>query len=266
MHPRLVALDLDGTLVGYDNRLSEGHRRTVRSLADAGIPVVLVTGRPLQTTATIHAALGLDTPLVCFNGTWVGHPAAEPIAFSPLPIDDARAIIEALADQGGVLSAYPDGREWVMDKRTLVNHDFADLYDTTILFDAGRFADWRWPTPKVMFVCEPRRLAAALAVARERLAGRFHVVASQHDRFEVQPLGVTKAAGLERLCAHLGIESGAVWAVGDAPNDIEMLQWVGTACVMGQAGDDLKSLARHVLPPIEEDGLQALPGLMGIAV
>jgi 5-amino-6-(5-phospho-D-ribitylamino)uracil phosphatase len=74
MRPRLLALDLDGTLLTEDCQLPMGHVHAVRAIRRLGIDVVIATGRGLLTTRWVWRALGLQSPLVCFNGGWVGHP------------------------------------------------------------------------------------------------------------------------------------------------------------------------------------------------
>jgi hydroxymethylpyrimidine pyrophosphatase-like HAD family hydrolase len=113
-----------------------------------------------------------------------------------------------------------------------------------------------------MFVGQPQALPAVVQHLRGRFAHRFHIVFSEPDRFEISQHGVTKAWGLERLAAHLRIERSQVWAVGDAANDREMIAWAGHGCAMGQADEELRRQARHILPGIAARGLCALPGLI----
>lgn len=262
MLPRLVALDLDGTLLDHDSTIPAGHGRTVRELVQSGVHVALVTGRPLLTTKWVHAALGLRSPVVCFNGGWIGHPEGEPFASSLLNEVQVREVVSVLAGAGGVICCYPRADAWIVDCETAHTARWREFYRAGIEVDAARIHAWQGPSCKVMFVAPPPRLAEVAAMAMARFAGRYHVVISQEDRFEVSPVGVTKEWGLSRLAAHLGVAREQVWAVGDAANDAEMICWAGHGCAMGQAPERLRRLARHVLPGIAARGLCALPTLM----
>jgi hypothetical protein len=265
--PALLALDLDGTLLDADSQLPPAHEDLVRWAVDeAGIAVAIVTGRPLLTTRWVWQRLRLDTPVVCFNGVWVGLPGEPPLAMEALQEDEVRAVVAALADLDGSICVYPGAERWLMHRFTPRTRDFARLYGVTIEEDASLLQDWTGPSCKVMFVSDPERLKPQLALVRQRLGHRFHVVASQDDRFEIHRPGITKAWGLERLAAFLGIPQAAVWAAGDARNDAEMLTWAGTGCAMGHAPAEIRALARHVLPPIDRAGLSALRPLLTAAL
>lgn len=262
MPTRLVALDLDGTLLTEGSELPAGHERAVRTLRAMGVAVAIVTGRPLLTSRWVQARLGLDAPLVCFNGAWVGRPYAEPLAQSVLAEQDVRDLVAELARDEGAICCYPRADVWIMDREIALTRRWRELYQAPIAIDAERIADWRGPSCKLMFVADPDRLAAVAARLRTCFADRFHVVVSQPDRFEVSRRGITKEWGLVRLAAHLGVAREHVWAVGDADNDREMVAWAGHGCAMGHAPDGLLRLARHVLPGIGARGLCVLPDLL----
>jgi len=262
MPARLVALDLDGTVIAHDKTLPAGHRRAVAELMAAGVHVAIVTGRPLITSRWVYHELKLKTPLVCYNGGWVGYPECAPFAVSVLPEADVRDLVAYLADQQGIICCYPDADTWVVDRATEQTVHWPALYQTAIAIDHARIHAWNGTSCKVMFVAEPPRLAQVAARLQADFAGRFHVVVSEEDRFEISNVGITKAWGLSRLAAHLGVERENVWAVGDAANDIEMIGWAGHGGAMGQASDQLKRLARHVLPAVQARGLCVLPGLL----
>ncbi len=258
----LVALDLDGTLLESADQLPREHAAAVAELLDLGVQVALVTGRPLLTTRWVWQALGLRTPLVCFNGGWVGLPGQTPLAAQPLAEAEVRRGIKGMHGLEGAIAAYPDEHTWLMDREIAHTRSWRELYQVSIEVDARRFAAWSGPSWKLMFVCAPEHLAVAEPRLREGLGDTHQVVVSQEDRIEVLPGGITKAWGLERLARHLGIARERVWAVGDAENDREMISWAGHGCAMGQAPFSLRAIARHVLPSCAMRGLTALPALL----
>lgn len=260
--PRLLALDLDGTLLDAASLLPKAHAQTVAWAQQRGIEVAIVTGRPLLTTRWVWERLHLDTPVVCFNGVWVGVPGEPPLACEALSESEVHHIVGVLADLDGAICVYPGVERWLIHRFTARTQDFAQLYGVTIEERPDLLKHWQGPSCKVMFVTEPENLAASLSAAQDSLGADYHIVASQEDRFEIHRPGITKAWGLAKLAAFMGIEQEAVWAVGDAANDREMINWAGVGCAMGHAPEPLRAAARVVLPAITEHGLQALVPLM----
>jgi Cof subfamily protein (haloacid dehalogenase superfamily) len=258
----LIALDLDGTLLTEDSRLTAGHERAVAQLRRQGAHVAIVTGRPVLISAWIWKRLRLDTPLVCFNGGWVGFPERKAFAALRLEQADVRDILEALEGQGGVACGYPDEKSWWMDRVAMETAGWGDRYGAAIQVRPGDFAPWQGPSFKVMYVADPKRIPTIAKGLRAHFGRRFHVVVSQPDRLEVLPQGISKVWGLERLAGMLGVPRSHVWAVGDAENDIEMVAWAGHGCAMGHCPDSLRRVARHILPGIHARGLCALVPLV----
>ncbi len=259
---RLVALDLDGTLLTYESTLPAGHVRAVAELRALGAEVAIVTGRMVLTAQWVWDELRMTTPLVAFNGGWVGFPGKSAMAAAPLAEAEVREILSALAEYDGARTAYPDAMTWLMDREIPRTIAWREIYRVDIQIGAAPFRDWRGPSHKVMFITEPEQVPRVLSELRALFRDRYQVVVSQNDRIEILPGAISKAWGLAKLASHLQIEQADVWAVGDADNDREMLQWSGHPCVMGQAEPHLLCLARHILPGVQARGLCALPGII----
>ncbi len=258
---QLIALDVDGTLLGEDCCIPQAHRDAIEYIRKQGDIVVIATGRPLLTTVPLWDSLGLDTPIVCFDGTWIGYPNQQALYEHPLSCEDVQDILVELQRGDGAISLYNESG-WFMNRATQWTKHFPKLYNTTIHFGEEQIQQWTEPSPKVMYVCDPDLLQTMVDRIHSIFEDRFHVVTSQFDRFEIhQPL-ITKAWGLERLIEHLNIERENVWAVGDSANDFEMIRWAGHGCAMGQASDLVKNVATHILPSIDNAGLSALPDLL----
>mgnify|MGYP001617404242 FL=1 len=262
MPTTLVALDLDGTLLTEEPRLTAGHERAVGQLRAMGCQVAIVTGRPLLISEWIWRRLRMETPMVCFNGGWVGTPGGKTLAALRLSERDVRDVLAALEGQGGVACGYPDERSWWMDRYTMETAGWTERYGAAIEVRPEDFAPWSGSSFKLMYVADPAVIPLVARHLRATFQQRFNVVVSQPDRLEVLPAGISKAWGLERLAAVLGIERANVWAVGDAENDIEMVTWAGHGCAMGHCPASLRRVARHVLPGIDARGLCALPSLI----
>ncbi len=266
LRPRLLALDLDGTVLTDDCLAPAAHLRAIRAIERLGVTVAIATGRSLLTTRPVWRELGLATPVVCFNGAWVGACDGTALAAQRLSERDIYAIIAELDGVDGALCFYPDPDRWLMDRELPSTQSWRELYRSPIEVDTSLRHTWRGESCKLMFVADREIVPALVLRLRERLGRRFQFVVSQPDRFEIHYLGVTKAWGLARLAEHLGAAREQVWAVGDADNDREMIAWAGHGCAMGHAPDHVLALARHRLPGIDARGLAALVPLIERAV
>ena len=119
--PQLLALDLDGTTVDDNCRIPTAHKETIAAFTAAGVHVCLVTGRPLLTTQTVHQELNLTTPVVSFNGAWVGSADGTPIASKPLSAENVRLALDAISPLLGddaAVGVYPDAQRWLLSALT----------------------------------------------------------------------------------------------------------------------------------------------------
>ena len=259
-YPALVALDLDGTTVDSASTVPEAHRQTIRDLQMQGIAVALVTGRPLLTTRTVHTELGLDTPVVSFNGAWVGYVDGTELASAPLNAQQVQTALQSIAPLLGddaAVGIYPDSERWLLNRFTHMTENFPTLYGVPIEIQDDLLA-WDQPSLKIMVVANPERIPEIAATLQEALAGTATVVVSQEDRLEIIQLNVDKSWGLAKLADLLQVPQELVWAVGDNRNDIEMLLWAGCGFAMGQAPQVVQEAADQTLPSIHDAGLQAL--------
>lgn len=258
LRPRLVGLDLDGTLLTGPRVIPDAHRELIRWFAAQDIAVCLLTGRSLLTTRWAWDELGLDSPLACFNGVWVGHPCTGATAEAPLNESEVKDILAVLAPYPGMRCAFPDPETWLVERFDHRTEGWPARYGVPIASDNRRFASWHGSSCKVMFVATPALIQEVTAVLTERFTGRYHVVISEPDRVEIHAKHATKGWALEHLATGLGIPREQVWAAGDADNDIEMLRWAGTGFAMPHASPGARLAADAVL---EHDAAGALVGL-----
>jgi hydroxymethylpyrimidine pyrophosphatase-like HAD family hydrolase len=252
---RLVALDVDGTLLSYDGVASDDARAAVRALTDAGVHVVLATGRSLLATMEAVAEIGLtDGMLVCSNGAVVARLDAEAEAgyevlsvttFDPAPALRAIALelpgalyaVENLGVGYRVSGAFPDG-----ELAGLVEH---------VTFDELLAA----PVTRVI-IRSPHSTPEEFHELVERVGLREVSYAVGWTAWlDLAPGGVSKASALEEVRRRLGVEPFETMAVGDGHNDLAMLQWAARGVAMGHAPEALREAADEVTGTIDDDGV-----------
>lgn len=255
---RLVATDLDGTLLRADGTVSERTRRVLGWCRAAGIVVVLVTARPPQDLHLLARAAGVSGLAICSNGAIVYDLDRDTILrHAPLRAEVARRLIAALrAAAPGVcfVLRYVEGWGWEpgyaeLDPAVRAWHGSGGREgDALALCDVA-------PVGKLIARHPHLPAAELLAVAREVVGEAAHATHSGAPFVEISAAGVHKAWALERLCAELGVGPAEVVAFGDMPNDLPMLAWAGRGVAVANAHPDVLAAADAVTLSNEEDGV-----------
>lgn len=252
---RLAAFDLDGTVMGPDQRITPRVREAMAAAQARGVMVTLATGRMFSSMLPYALDLNLDAPLLACQGGWIQWTHAdEPLLRIPLPVEIARDAIALAEQQGWHTVLYADGGIFLRELR-----EVPSFYEALLGLENALIPDWELVfeghvPDKVLFVAEAEQIPAMGELLRATFAGRAQVFRS-HARFiEVVPLGVDKGTGLAWLAQHLGISREQVMAVGDQENDVPMIEWAAVGVAMGNATAHLQSAADWIAPSLEEDG------------
>jgi Cof subfamily protein (haloacid dehalogenase superfamily) len=261
---RLVALDLDGTLVGEDLELGERTTAAIRAAIGRGVAVSIVTGRMTTSALRFARPLGITDPIVGYQGAIIravpppgGDRLGRLLVHRPLPAAAAREAIEYSRSIG--LAPHINHLE-----RFVIQADDpgADDY-SAFLGGRARMVDdllaWvRDPVSKVISVAPIAIGDGVLEDARERFAGQAEVTIS-HPRFlEFLRPGVSKGVAVAWLARRAGVPLSAVLAVGDQFNDLEMIASVGHGAAMPHAPAAVRAAGRYVAPPLREEGAARL--------
>ena len=253
---RLVASDLDGTLLLPDETVSERTRAALGAARAAGITVVLVSGRPPRSLGPIAERIGVGGIAICANGAVVWDlDSGTMVDHTPLAADLATRLVHGLrqAIPGALFAVELEdsfGREagW-SEGRSLTSSEALEA-DALELITG--------PVAKLL-VRHPTMAFAEVAERARRVVGDDAVVTWAGLRLvEISAAGVTKAFALERLCRRLGVAPGEVVAVGDMPNDLAMLEWAGTAVAVANADQAVLAAADEVTASNLDDGVARL--------
>ncbi|MFC5676773.1 HAD family hydrolase [Aeromicrobium endophyticum] len=250
--PKLVALDVDGTIVNGDNELSDAVREAVVAIRDSGIETVISTGRAISGVMDTAGKLGFTEGIaVASNGA---------VVFTYDPVDVIHSVtFDASAAVRRVLEQVPDAIVAVEQVGTgfRVNRPFpeTEFAGQFVIDDVERLiAD---PVTRVVIRSTDHTPAEFTAIVHDLGLEGTNYFIGYSAWLDLAPEGVSKASGLDVVCERLGIEPADVLAVGDGNNDLEMLQWAGRGVAMGQSPDALKDVADAVTGTVEDDGLAA---------
>ncbi|MEU3346302.1 HAD family hydrolase [Streptomyces sp. NPDC006700] len=254
---KLIATDLDGTLLRSDGSVSRRTREALAAATAAGAAHLVVTGRAVPWTRHVLDDLGYRGLAVCGQGAQV-YDAGEHRLLTSVTLDRqlaAVALAKIEAEVGPLyLAASRDG----LDGEVLVGPGYAVAGP----LPATPFTDvadlWSAPLNKV-YVQHPDLTDDELADVARRIAGGFvSVTMAGEGIVELLPLGLSKATGLSLAARRLGLKAADAIAFGDMPNDVPMFAWASRGVAMANAHEELKAVADEVTASNDEDGIAVL--------
>ena len=261
---RLVALDIDGTLVGEDLVVGERTRAAIAAASANGVAVSLVTGRMASSAARFARALDLRGPLIAYQGglaRLMPEPGSARLGrllwHRPVPAAVAREAIVWSRERG--LDPHVNHLErFILRADDPRAEDYSTFMGAQAELVPDLLAAIVHPVTKVLAVGDEHRPLEVLAEARACFAGRADVTIS-HPRFlEFVAPGVSKGDAVRRLARRLGVPLANTLAVGDQYNDLEMLSVVGHGVAMPSAPAAVVAAARYVAPPVGEEGVATM--------
>ncbi len=259
---KLLIVDIDGTIAGKSNQVSDRVKQAIRAAQSTGVRVGIATGRMYKSALRFHQEIGADFPLIAYQGAWIQDPTTgKTYRHLPLPVATARELINYfeqshLFDKLSI-HVYRDDSLYVRD----INPD-TELYIGRSGIPAHSVGDLRTvltdrPT-KILAMSEDIELINSLLLDLQQRYPKdeLHITTSVPIFLEAINAGVNKGAAIDYIAQELlGITAANVLAIGDNYNDVEMLDYAGIGVAMGNAPGDVQSCADWVAPDIEADGV-----------
>jgi Cof subfamily protein (haloacid dehalogenase superfamily) len=257
---RLLALDLDGTVLTPDLRISERTYGAVAAVQARGVRVVLATGRMYRSTLRYAQTLVLPGPLICYQGGYIrempgadGSPG-ELLLHRQMPAEAARDAV-AWARRHGLDPHINIGDRLIIGRGPVETPDYERMAGVGPEYVSDLVDAIDGPVTKVLAVGPPGLPYEVLEASRTAFDGRLEVTVSHPEYLEFMPLGVTKASGVAFVSHRLGIPMTSVMAIGDQSNDLEMLRDVGFGVAMGDAPAEVKAVADEITGSVDGDGV-----------
>ena len=264
---KLIALDIDGTLLTYRSELTPRTRAALTAAQAQGVAVALVTGRRFGSAHQLINELGLDVLLVTHNGALTKDCATlKTLDYHPLAAETARAVTEhgRVASADAICNDDPHGHGiMVMKKLSEDNgalHRYLAKYWDSVRHVPDLLEYLDHDPIQMMFSghCDPMETFAASL--ETTMAGRVQLFKTRYRSIDLTILDVlsvtaSKGASVAALAAQHGITSEDVMAIGDNFNDLTMLRYAGKPLVMGNAEDELKALGFELTDTNEADGV-----------
>ncbi len=252
---KLVALDLDHTLLGEDRLISGRNKAAIAEALELGIKVVLCTGRMFRASERFARELNLSGPLICYNGALAKELASgETLFHQPLALELAKQLLRFAQDERLHVNFYYQDRlyfeRWTEEAKFYTSQSQVpgEAVGDLLAFLPG-------PPTKLLFVMEPDRVQSMWRSLREEFAGKLNVTVSESRYLEFLAPRVNKGRALAALGERLGIEAAEVMAIGDSFNDLELIRAAGLGVAMANAPQAVKAEADFVTQSNGEDGV-----------
>jgi Cof subfamily protein (haloacid dehalogenase superfamily) len=252
---RVFACDLDRTLIAEDAVLRPRTLGAIHAAREAGIRVLIATGRMYRSVRPYLEQAGIDDPVVCYQGAAAIDPrTGEFLLHVPIPLELAREIIAAVDETGHHLNVYVDDELYV-ESITPEARDYAD-FQSIPLHPVGPLLEWiEKPPTKLVAVGTPAETSALKERMRARFGDRLYIVTSLPIFLEFASPEVTKGSGIAFVAEHLGFTAGETVAFGDGENDVELIEWAGYGVAVANAHPRALEAADFVAPRDVEEGV-----------
>ena len=253
---RAFACDLDRTLIWKDAELRPRTRAAIAAAREAGIHVILVTGRMFRSVRPYAEAAGIEDPVVCYQGAVVADPVSgQFLRHEPIPVELAREAIAAVEAEGYPLNCYVDDELYVAE-HTAASDAYASFQNLEV-HEVGDLLGWLDGAADE--ARRSRRSGRARRVWRCACAsgsgGRMFISKSLPYFLEFANANVTKGSGLAFAADRVGFTAAETVGFGDGENDVELLEWAGYGVAVENAHPRVLAVADFVCPPCDEEGV-----------
>lgn len=261
---RLIATDLDDTLLDAGSALTARSRAALQAAMAAGCGVAIVSGRMVEATLPFARQIGVNAPMVVYNGAMVyDHRSGETLFSRRIPFETALGMLRMIEAMGLYVQLYP-GMGYCCDVPLPQTEAYARQIRVPVTPVGMPLSRWLKAHPcdpqKLLIIDTPEGATAAQAALTEAFPGGVCCMKSKPHYLEIMPEGVDKGRALALLAQRLGVAPDEVMAFGDGENDVPMLTFAGAGFAMANGCEPARARAKRIAPPNTEDGVARIVG------
>ncbi|GEP19649.1 sugar-phosphatase [Pediococcus argentinicus] len=259
MSIKIVAIDMDGTLLNDQSKISEDNLKALNAASAKGVKIVLCTGRPLIGVTPYLKQINFKNPdeyAITYNGAFAQNLNGDVLINHTLTFDDYLAA-EKLSHELGT-HLHVDGRNHIYTaNKNISPYTIGEsfLVQMPIRYRAVEEMNPKLEIPKVMFIDHPDILEKAKPTILEHFGENYSIVQSEPFFIEMMHKNVSKGNAVKELVEHLGLSQENVLTLGDQGNDLSMIEYAGTGVAMENAIPAVKKIAQHVTASNNESGV-----------
>lgn len=267
MNIRLIALDLDGTLLTEDHRLTPATEAAVTAARERGYQVTLATNRMEASALLFAQRLSLTEPIISYGGALMRSLDEDPPLLDlRIERETARAALQAIEDDEVFRFVYQDGHVYT-DRETWYSVRYGEILGVQVRLTDSLESILEAEPTAVVFRTPPEKAPTITDRLLEAIDGKARLLQSLPFYIEVLPSEASKGRALQALLDHCGLGPENCIAIGDGINDLEMISLAGLGVAVANADERLKAAADHVTTNPRERGVfEALMRWCGIAL
>lgn len=254
---KLVAIDLDDTLLDSNLNISAANRDILAKVRELGVMVTLATGRMFRSARPYAVDLEMNIPLITYQGALVKNAFSDEVLYyRPVPGGLAQLVTEEAKKMGHHYQTYFDDHLY-MEKLTSEGRAYAELAGVVPVIepDLQKKVEVLEPTKIIVIHDDLTVIRQAEDHMRRMFGDRLYVTRSKPHFLEILNPEATKGLALQAVAASFGFQQTQVMAIGDSYNDIDMLEWAGTGVAVANAPDPVKKAANYVTRSNDDNGV-----------
>lgn len=252
---RLLALDIDDTLVNASRCISDGNRTAIAYALSQGVHVTVATGRGFLGSKAVRELLGLQAPSIVYGGAMVVDAASGETLHAAYLNDEDIHICFSIADRYGLHAQVYEGDAVIFRAENAFTRQYTGFLHLPFRVEPDLLNRPCLQTPKVLMYVEPDRQTEFLHILDRELPNPLHALTSKPGFLEVGRKDCTKGTALQWLASYLHVDRSEVAAIGDNTLDMDMIQWAGIGCCVANGNAAVKAVSDVVLPACDDDGV-----------
>lgn len=252
---RLIAIDLDGTLLDNHIQISPRAIAAIRAAVEQKIIITLATGRMFASAAIFARQMGLDVPLITYNGGLIrASLTGETLFHQPVPVDAAVDILNLFYHHNWYIQSYVEDKLYV-DQLNDYAMDYGRIARVTPLPIGKKLYTMKAAPTKLLGITEPDNVLPLIDKISRLFPERVYATSSKDGYVEMMHPAVNKGRALAFLATKFKIDQAQVMALGDSLNDTDMLKYAGFGVAMGNAIPEVQAVSQAVTSRNNEDGV-----------
>ena len=253
---KLIAMDLDGTLLNSDKLISARNLAAIEAAKARGVGVTIATGRMYRAAAFFGRMIKANVPLICCNGGLVRTMKPEPPVFvRHVDRTAVRGLLQLCHERNWYAQWYIGDEIYAESYKPEYFTSYRTVQDFSVKETGDDFLSYTDDVIQCVIRDKAGRIDDIVAEIRKRFSKEIFPQQNTGYSVDLTPPGINKAVGIEALMKHLGITADEVMVCGDADNDLEMLRFAGTSVVPANGQPEARALASYIAPHNDEDGI-----------
>lgn len=255
MDYKLMAVDIDGTLINSEGKLTNKTRDAIKVAVSKGLIFIIASGRPVQGIEYINEILNIDVPFITYNGAMVVMGKSKKVLYEKRLFDsDAKEIIELGKKFNTTIIVWSENKLYVSEMNEKVEKYKEITKGEPILFtDIDKLVNKG--VTKVLWYDDEETIEYYQSIMGNLVSGNVNFHTSRPMFLEFVDKQASKAIAMEKLGEYFGIKQCEMIAIGDGFNDLSMIEYAGLGVAMGNSKDEIKKRADYVTLTNDEDGV-----------